>query len=108
METRAVSRRPPQSSPDKLVASAHVTSGCFLHQLSFIHANKLNLPRFGVMASDGAIFFLPSPRSKFDLLDNSRDARLTAGRELHAAFSSSKHETRVLPGFLMEVEHHNF
>lgn len=67
MGTWAISRLAPQSSPDELVPSAHVTVVCFLHWPIFIHANKWNLPCFW-----GSYFFLPSPFSMYDQLDNYR------------------------------------
>lgn len=65
METWAISRLATQSSPDKLVPSAHVTVVCFLQPI-FIHDNKLNMPCFW-----GSYFF-PSLLlfSMYDLLDN--------------------------------------
>lgn len=65
MEMWAISRPAPQSSPDELVPSAHVTVVCFLHWPIFIPADKLNLPCFW-----GSYFFLPSPFSIYDLLNN--------------------------------------
>lgn len=44
MEKWAISRLAPQSSPDELVPSAHVTTVCFLHSPIFIY--KLSLPCF--------------------------------------------------------------
>lgn len=67
MEMWAISRLAPQSSPDKLVPSVHVTAVCFLHRPIFIRADKLNLPCFW-----GSYFFHASPFSKYDLLDNYR------------------------------------
>lgn len=46
MEMWTISGLALQSSPDKLVPSAHVTVVCFLHWPIFIQADKLNLPCF--------------------------------------------------------------
>lgn len=46
MEMWAISRLAPQSSPDELGPSAHVTTLCFLHWPIFIQTDKLNLPCF--------------------------------------------------------------
>lgn len=79
METWAISRLATQSSPDKLVPSAHVTVVCFLQPI-FIHDNKLNMPCFW-----GSYFFSPpfsfSPCMTCSTI--TRDLRLTQRNELH-------------------------
>lgn len=46
MEMWVISSPAPQSSPDELLPSAHVTILCFPRRPIFIHTDKLNLPHF--------------------------------------------------------------